>query len=323
MRSRSALAQLRAPREPPEQEARRFVRERLQAEVDCAVRVLREHAHAKAPAFGARVDAHGRKEQQRRDVDELEEVLGELPRRAVRPVHVLDREHDRTAAGQARDPGPVGPPDLRCELVRRERAKALLLGRFGLERQQARQVRQDVRPLGLREQPELGVELGADREVGLALLGAEPGAQDLDEGPVEEIGAVREAVALEHGSAVDGERAELVDEAGLADAGLAEQEDDLAPAGGELVQARAQPGHLLLAAASGVDGAARTAACASTSRHASTGSCRPFTVICPSGSRTNLWTSDRAVAGPTSIEFGSAAAWRRAATFAVSPSETD
>ena len=58
-------------------------------------------------------------------------------------------------------------------------------------------------------------------------------------------------------------------------------------------------------------------------RQTDTGSSRPFTETSPSGSNTNRSTRRRAVASPTTTEPGSATPWRRAATFAVSPSATD
>ncbi len=67
-------------------------------------------------------------------------------------------------------------------------------------------------------------------------------------GPYGQLGAVREAAALEPGHALGRELAELGQEARLADAGVAEQEEHLAAAVRELVDDRLQAPDLLVSA---------------------------------------------------------------------------
>ena len=67
-------------------------------------------------------------------------------------------------------------------------------------------------------------------------------------GPYGQLGAVREAAALQPGHALRRELAELGEEARLADAGVAEQEEHLAAAVRELVDDRLQARDLLVAA---------------------------------------------------------------------------
>ena len=68
---------------------------RVERDLGRAVRELGEDARAEPPSLRGRVAPQRRDEQERGAVGELEEVLGQLARRRVRPVQVLDREDDR------------------------------------------------------------------------------------------------------------------------------------------------------------------------------------------------------------------------------------
>ncbi len=85
------------------------------------------------PALRGGIDPDRHDEEDRRQLGELQKLLGELARGGVDPVDVLDRDDDGASRGEAGDPRSVGPADLRRELVGWEPVHAL--GILGVELQ--------------------------------------------------------------------------------------------------------------------------------------------------------------------------------------------
>ena len=100
------------------------------------------------------------------------------------------------------------------------------------------------------ERAELRARFRADCDLGLSLLQTEPAAQDLDERPGRRP-AVGQAMAFKPDRAVAGDRLELVEQPALADAGLADEEQSLPPAGAELLDRAPHHGELGRAADEG------------------------------------------------------------------------
>ena len=100
--------------------------------------------------------------------------------------------------------------------------------------QQRGQGSEDVVELVAEERAETGPRLRPDRDLGLADLGSEPVEQDLDEGPTRQA-AVGMAVPAEPDDAVRDDRRDLLQQPCLPHARLADEEDDAASAGGEIV----------------------------------------------------------------------------------------
>ena len=125
---------------------------------------------------------------------EVENRLGELPRRRVRPVHVLERDDDRLLSRQRLEPADVRLPNLLgASCVRRSPR----LGAAGA----ARALGARRRARSPKQRPELRPGLRPNGDLGLADLGAEPAEQRFDERPRDEA-AVGEAVAFEPRDAI-------------------------------------------------------------------------------------------------------------------------
>ena len=150
-------------------------------------------------------------DQERRVADELGEVLDQLEQRLLGPVDVLEHEHERLRIRELRGPLPRRPRDL---LLR-----ALALD--GLEHAR-----------GVREQVGDGLVLAAGAKLlerladGLVVVDACGDLDHLGERPVRDPLAVGQRSALEHGRALE-RLEELPREAALADAGLAEDRDEV------------------------------------------------------------------------------------------------
>ena len=167
--------------------------------------------------------SRGRDDEQRHVGDPVDELVDEVEQALVRPVEVLEDEHERTLLGEAlEEPSPGGEG-----LVAAVPAELRLLREAG-EREQ---VRLDPGRVVLGERvrrraTELLGHLG-----GRVLLG-DPGLRldDLGERPQRDAVAVREAASLapgdELGIRVD-DALELVDEAALPDARDADEREEL------------------------------------------------------------------------------------------------
>ena len=148
------------------------------------------------------------------------EVLDEVEERRLRPLDVVEHEHERPLARERLEQ----PADRPVELVR---ARAWLRPADGLEDAPARRL-----ALGLAAEHRLEVEV----------------AYHLDERPVGDPVAVRQTAALEHERVLARGRDQLRGEAGLADARLADDRDDPAGAvGGDSFELRQQRVELGLA----------------------------------------------------------------------------
>ncbi len=210
-----------------------------------AVEEVQQRARPQLPALRLRVDARRRDQEDRCGIRKLEQILGQCARGRIGPVHVLDSDHHWTLRRERAHPGGVGAAKLRGQLFGTEVAQAVVLVAVEPDAHEAREEREHLRHLRRRQEPELRPQLRTDRQVGLALLGADPLAQHLDEGRVGRFGAVREASALQPRDPAGGGAAQLGQQARLADAGVPGHQQHLPAAGDQLVQDRGQTLHLV------------------------------------------------------------------------------
>ena len=152
-------------------------------------------------------------DQHRGIVHPVGEMLDEIEERLLRPVHVLEAEHERLRLGERRRPLLRGPGDLLPASAPRD----------GVEhpRGEPEQVRDGVARAGLPELLERlfrGV-LGRDPRCVLDHLGQRPVGEPFSEG---------KRAPREHGRALE-PREELADEPALADARIAEDRHELRP----------------------------------------------------------------------------------------------
>ena len=134
------------------------------------------------------------------------EVLDEVEQRRLGPVHVLEREDERELAGERLDELAHRPEHLLGDGSRRSRADRALEPR-----------RDDVRI-------RVSVEQRSDTAIARSLT------HDLPHRPVGDALAVREAAADEHPGITVHRATQLLDEACLADAGIAEDREELGAA---------------------------------------------------------------------------------------------
>ena len=106
--------------------------------------VLTEPENTQPPAVGGGIDPGGGNDEYRRELDELEELLGEGAARRVCPVEVLHRDDDGPLAGNARDPAAVRATDLDRKLLGGELSEALVVVRVEPDREQPCEVGEDV-----------------------------------------------------------------------------------------------------------------------------------------------------------------------------------
>jgi hypothetical protein len=168
-------------------------------------------------------------------------------------VEVFDEEDERLADGGGEEDLAEGGEGAGADRFGREAVERV--GR----RREAEEGQEERAQLCRRkaERPDLLLDArGSCR--GLALLLDAPGArEEVDEREVGDGGAVRDGAAFPAAEAVGGEGvAELEDEAGLADAGLADQGDGLAGAGRGAAGAVEEEGELAAAADEGAEAAA-------------------------------------------------------------------
>ncbi len=233
-------------------------------------------------------------------------------------MEVLDRQNHRPLLGQSLDPGDVAAANRVRRGSRVDRGIGL---RPEADPEEPSERRQYARRVVVEEGREPGARARADDDLGIRQLDVEPVPQNLDEGPGRE-SSVGEAVAFEPGQLVGEQRTELGQQAGLADARFADEQECLSATAFELGDGRPQVSDLARAADERPRRRVRVACARAGEREARTGSARPLTVMLPSGSKTKRCASRRAVSSPTAIVPGCAADSMRAATFVASPSAT-
>ena len=173
-------------------------------------------------------------DQDRGGVGEPEQLLGELERGRVGPVQVVDREHDRTLVGQARDQ--LADDLERSVLHRFGRELGQARGGFSLERQaeHGAEIRVDLEHPLAEEALDLASQRDTQPQLRFLERDAEPFAEHIAVGPVRERLAVRDATALEperrSARRLGGfdEPTQLGAEPALADSRLAGDEEDAA-----------------------------------------------------------------------------------------------
>ncbi len=177
------------------------------------------------------VGSNGHDDEGRGIVEPVREERKEIERRPVRPLEILNDEHQRRLGGEA-----LEDPEDQLE-------QPALSGRVELTGR--RQVGAPRRQLG-HEARDLGSRRPEERRQPSLLRRSNELAQHLDERSVgQRTGPEIQARALEHARAArPGSRFELVEESRLADARLAGNDDDAPTARGGHVQGAIEPGQL-------------------------------------------------------------------------------
>src|SRR5262249_26793674 len=91
--------------------------QRSRLELERAMRVVRDRTPSETPSLRFRLGAERRREEQRRRLDDLEEAVGELSRRAAGPVKVLHREDKRSLVTEGSRPCAVGGANILRHLL--------------------------------------------------------------------------------------------------------------------------------------------------------------------------------------------------------------
>src|SRR5207244_5112627 len=180
----------------------------------------------------------GAAEQDRQCADKREKVLEQHCRGLVCPVPVLEDEGDRLPPGEPLEKQACGAKDLKADALALDMTQRRHQLLWELERQERTQVRKDLVPLAgaekltykpLEFRPRLGVVVADD-----------PGqlAQRVDEGRVGDWLAERDCPALQpEQTLLAGARTRLCKEPRLADAGITAQEQEIATAREQQLQA--------------------------------------------------------------------------------------
>ena len=176
--------------------------------------------------FGACDRLVGEHERQPGAIRQLEDRLGQLARRNIRPLDVLEHDDHGLFCRKRLEPAQVGPRD--------PAVLARICKVFGPKSEQLAERREHLVELLPEKCTEPGAGLCPNGDLGLPRLGREPAEEDLHERPWREA-SVREAVPLEPRRAFARQRSELGDEARLADPGRAGQDDDSSPTREEIV----------------------------------------------------------------------------------------
>ena len=172
---------------------------------------------------------------QERSADPLSQVLDRVEHAVVRPVDVLEREHERLLAGPGLDAGAEGREErvshaLRVVVLRHQLGRHLETDQAAEQGRRALALLAEIRMLG-REQLAGVVEQLAPRHLGrVAVDYPTAGADDLAERPEHDARAVRQAAAgVERGcvGAVTEPPLELAQHARLAHAGLSHERDQV------------------------------------------------------------------------------------------------
>src|SRR4051794_780653 len=177
-------------------------------------------------------------QQHRRVLGEREKLLEQEHRRRVGPVKILEGEHERR---RLREPSEELADDLEgspLECLRRELRGASLGLALERDLEQSAQVRVKLVGLAVEELLQASAQPDANAELGLLGSGADPfAAQQVAERPVRQRLAVRDATALEPRAPFPlRELAQLVEEPGLADAGVSRDDEDTSAAGAKRLE---------------------------------------------------------------------------------------
>ncbi len=225
--------------------------ERRERQLLHAVREPRLRLQPEGPPLRTRVGPQRRGEHDRRTVGQREQPLGQVAGGPIRPVEVVDRQHQRARRTERLDPPRERALHPIRQLVGREREQLAFDILLQADREDQAQVRE--RSVLRRPQERAGPrsKLGADRELGVRLLDPEPGPQQLDEGTVRGARPVGDAPALEPGDVIPRERQELGEHPRLAQPGVPHHEHHLPAAGAKIRDRRSQPRELAFAADQG------------------------------------------------------------------------
>ena len=142
--------------------------------------VAPECVQPEAPSLRAGLGSKRRDDHDGGAVGDLQERLGQLAGLRRRPVHVLERDHDRLVRREGLDPVAERPPDRRRRrLVRRFRLRV----RVEVDAQQAAERREHVAQAGAEQGTEARPCTRACRDLRLRLADREPPAEHLLERP--------------------------------------------------------------------------------------------------------------------------------------------
>ncbi len=158
-------------------------------------------------------------------------------------MQLVEREHDGLRRGQRVEPGGVGAAELPRELLRPFVPPVFVVA----EAEEPAERPNDLGRIECGQPRELRPQLRAHRHLRLARLDLEPAPEHVDERPVQDLAAVRPAVALQPDGPATRDRAQLTQHPGLADPGLAHEKEHLPAAFQELVQPRPEAPDLGLA----------------------------------------------------------------------------
>ena len=203
------------------------------------MRVVAQRPQPQRCALGPRDRLVGQDERQPGAIGQLEHCLGQLARRDIRPLDVLQHEDHRL----------LGPERLQPAEVRLRDSVGPRRARSGLlpESQEEAEGCEHVVELLAEKRAEPRPSLRPDGDLGLSGFRCEPAEEDLHERPRREA-SVRQAMTLEPGDALPGERLELGDETRLADSRRAREDDDSPATREEIVDDGPEHRDLLLAA---------------------------------------------------------------------------
>ncbi len=228
--------------------------ERSQRQLLGPVRELALRLRAEHPSLRSGIGAKGHGEHHGRPVGEVQEALGQLAGRPVRPVQVVQCQDERALGRHRLDPGQVGIVLSRRQLVGREREQLAFLVRIQPDREQQAEVRQDPFLRRTEERADPCPKLHPHGELGIALVGTDPRAQHVDEGPERRLGPVRRAPALEPGGGLARPGAQLLQHPRLAEPGLADDQQDVSASRLEILRGALEAPELASAADERRDG---------------------------------------------------------------------
>ena len=232
----------------PDHAPDRIRAERGQRELDAALRVLLAHTLEDAAGGLGPAGAGRGHEEQALLVDEAQQRLEQLDRRAVGPVQIVHHHHERAAPRLSPQQLAHGAPGHALEGVGRHVGQATLVR--GVERE-ALEAQQEGEHLGLERGQQLAHRVRdarALRVAGFLVANAGPAAQQIREGVVGEVPAGGERAALEPAQLARRRLLrDLGHEARLADAGLGNEMHDASAPRRERPERVAEQRHLGLA----------------------------------------------------------------------------
>ena len=223
-----------------EQLARRPVGDRLERDLLEPVAEVRHGMGAEAPRGRVVLGPGAHRDHDGRPVGQLEQVLEHLAGGDVRLVQALDRDDDRRLVREPQRPVAERRPRSRRQVVGVALAQEVAVVRLRLHREEMADVHERVVGIAVVERGQARPQPRPDDDLALGVVDPEPRPDHLDERLVQADRSVRAAVALEPCHVRAEVLAQLAEQARLADPGLADQEQRLAPSGEQVVGGPAQ-----------------------------------------------------------------------------------